>query len=81
MNDVIEKAGGINIFCNVKEAYPTTGSEVIITSNPDVILLPANMGDIISYVSVNDVKARPGWNTINAVKNNRIYVLEETLNG
>jgi ABC-type Fe3+-hydroxamate transport system substrate-binding protein len=68
MNDVIEKAGGINIFYNINEAYPTTGSEVIIINNPDVILLPTNMGGITSYGSVSDVKARPGWNTINAVK-------------
>jgi iron complex transport system substrate-binding protein len=79
MNDVIEKAGGINIFYNINEAYPTTGSEVIIINNPDVILLPTNMGGITSYGSVSDVKARPGWNTINAVKNDRIYVLDETL--
>ena len=77
--DVIDKAGGVNLFNQVTQAYPTTSSEVIITNNPDVILLPTNMGEVTSYGSVDEVKARPGWNTINAVKTNRIYVLDETL--
>jgi len=80
MNDVIDKAGGVNLFSKVTEEYPTTNSEVIITDNPTVILLPTNMGGSSpSYGNVNAVKARSGWNTINAVINNRIYVLDADL--
>jgi len=79
MNDVIDKAGGVNLFGHVTDEYPITSLEVIITTNPDVILLPTDMGGAPSYGSVNDVKIRPGWNTINAVANNRIYVLDVDL--
>jgi len=79
LNDVIDKAGGINLFNNSAEEYPTTSLEVIITNNPDVILLPTDMGGAPSYGSVNTVKNRPGWNTINAVKDNRIYIIDSDL--
>jgi len=79
LNDVINTAGGINLFSNVTEEYPTTSSEVIITDNPDIILLPTDMGGAPSYGSVDKVKARPGWNTINAVTNDRIYILDSDL--
>jgi iron complex transport system substrate-binding protein len=79
MNDVITKAGGVNILGNVTQQYPTTSSEVLITDNPDVILLPTGMGGAPTYGSVANVIDRPGWNTINAVKNNRVYVLDQDL--
>ncbi|MDR2720651.1 MAG: helical backbone metal receptor, partial [Nitrososphaerota archaeon] len=79
LNDVINKAGGDNLFKNSAEEYPTTSLEVIITNNPDVILLPTDMGGAPSYGSVNEVKNRPGWNTISAVKNNNIYIIDADL--
>lgn len=79
LNDVIGKAGGINLFANTAEEYPTTSLEVLITNNPDVILLPTDMGGEASYGSVTAVKNRPGWNTITAVKDNRIYVIDADL--
>ena len=82
INDVISKAGGINIFENETQQYPTVSSETIVQKNPDVILLPtdmANPGDTPFYGSVNEVKARPGWSSINAVQNNRIIVVNGDL--
>jgi len=78
-NDVITTAGGINMFSTTPEEYPITSLEVIITDNPDVILLPTDMGGAPSYGSVDTVRARPGWNTISAVKNDHIYVIDADL--
>ncbi len=44
INDVISKAGGVNIFANETQQYPTVASETIVSLNPDVICLPTNMG-------------------------------------
>jgi iron complex transport system substrate-binding protein len=82
INDVIAKAGGQNIFENETQQYPTVSSETIVQKNPDVILLPtdmANPGEAPFYGSVDQVKARPGWNSINAVKNNRVVVVDGDL--
>ncbi len=80
VNDVISKAGGINIFANETQQYPVVSSETIVQMNPDVILLPTGMGTSTPfYGSIDAVKARPGWSAINAVKNNRIVVIDEDL--
>jgi iron complex transport system substrate-binding protein len=79
INDVIAKAGGVNIFAELDGQYATTSSEVIVQKNPDVILLPTSMGGAPSYGSVDQVKERPGWNTINAIINDRLYVCNEDL--
>ena len=80
ITDVINKAGGTNIFADLPDQYPTTSSEVIVQRNPTVILLPTNMGTgTPSYGSVDQVKARAGWSTIDAVKNNNISIIEQDL--
>jgi iron complex transport system substrate-binding protein len=82
INDVIAHAGGINIFANETDQYPTISSESVVYANPTVILLPtemANSGEAPFYGSVDQVKARPGWDTISAVQNNRIVVVDGTL--
>jgi iron complex transport system substrate-binding protein len=82
INDVISKAGGQNIFENETQQYPSVSSETIVQKNPDVILLPtemANPGEAPFYGSVDEVKARPGWSAISAVKNNRVVIVNGDL--
>lgn len=80
ISDAITKAGGVNIFENISAAYPTVSSETIVQLNPSVILLPSGAGGGMGfYGSIADVEARPGWNTISAVQNNRIYVIDQDL--
>ena len=80
INDAISKAGGINIFGNLTSAYPSTSSETIVQLNPEVIILPSgSSGMAAEYGSVAQVEARPGWSTISAVQNNRVYVLNQDL--
>ncbi len=82
INDVISKAGGINIFENETDQWPTVSSETVVQKNPDVILLPTNManaGEAPFYGSVSDVEARPGWSSISAVQNNHVIVVDGDL--
>ncbi len=82
INDVISKAGGINIFGGENQQYPSVSSETVVQSNPDVILLPtdmANAGEAPFYGSVADVKARPGWSTISAIQNDRVVIVNGDL--
>ena len=53
-------------------AYPQLTQEAIIAANPDVIVL----GDEAFGVSIDSVKARPGWDAIAAVQNERIYSID-----
>lgn len=80
LNEVITMAGGINIFADQTAEWPTTSSEVIVQRNPSVIILPTNMGTgTPSYGSVADVKARPGWSSIDAIKNDCLYVIDQDI--
>ena len=74
INDVIVNAGGKNIFDDLTDAYPMVSDETIIARAPDVILIPMNNG-----VSVEDVKARAGWDSIPAVANDRVYIIDDNV--
>ncbi|MHA1723780.1 MAG: ABC transporter substrate-binding protein [Promethearchaeota archaeon] len=73
INDMIEKAGGINIFGNINEEFPTVSHEAVINGNPDVIFITV-MGRKSYTVNVKD---REGYDVINAVINDQIYVCDD----
>ena len=57
INDVISKAGGVNIFANETDQFPTVASETVVALNPDAIFLPTEMGQTPFYGSVAQVEA------------------------
>jgi iron complex transport system substrate-binding protein len=61
-----------NIAEGASTPYPQLSAEVIVQRNPQVIVL----ADEAAGVTVQDVKARPGWSAIDAVKNGRICVVD-----
>lgn len=72
-NELIFMAGGINIAAEEPVRYPVLSSEYIIARNPDVVV-------VVSYgASPEEIKAREGWQGINAVKNDRVYVIDRHL--
>ena len=60
-----------NIAGSGATAYPQLTQEAIIAANPQVIIL----ADEAYGVSVDSVKARPGWNAIDAVRNGKIFAI------
>lgn len=42
LNELIEKAGGLNIFKDKKEGYPTTTAEEIMMRKPEYIIIPSD---------------------------------------
>lgn len=74
INDVIQLAGCNNIFSDISEAYPVVSEESIIARQPEIILIPES-----SMNTVESVKNRNGWDSIPAVKNNKIFVVDDNL--
>jgi iron complex transport system substrate-binding protein len=77
-NELFEKAGGVNVFADQNLDYFQLSDEAVIERNPDVILLPEEgmgMGDPF-WVSLDDVKSRPGWSSISAVQNDRVFTVD-----
>jgi iron complex transport system substrate-binding protein len=56
--------------------YPQLSQEAIIKADPDFIFLADTK---CCQQSPETVKARPGWNTLSAVKNNRVVVLDDDI--
>ncbi len=77
--ELIEKAGGTNIFGDQQMDYYQYQAEALIDRNPDVIILPASGMGTGEQASLDAVKSRPGWGTTNAVKNNRIYQINSNI--
>lgn len=68
IDDMITKAGGINIAADAKGSYAQLSPEAIIAKDPEVILLGSmNFGETPEVV-----RARPGWANITAVKTGRL---------
>lgn len=75
LNELLTKAGGVNIANDV-QGWAQYSAEQVIAKNPQVIL------DTYSYYVPNvkeTIMARPAWQSIDAMKNNRVYDLNSDM--
>ncbi|KPL59014.1 ABC transporter substrate-binding protein [Rossellomorea vietnamensis] len=78
LTELSTMVGARNLFEDVDLASVQTEWEDVLKRNPDYICL-AWVGVQQSRVKPEIVKKRPGWNTLDAVQEDRIFVLEEAL--
>lgn len=84
---VLELTGGRNIAANMSEAYPHVDSEWIITENPDVVMKYVYSSEVDwgwnstdePEALVAEVLSRDGWESIDAVKSQRVYLISNEL--
>jgi iron complex transport system substrate-binding protein len=72
LNEMIELAGGVNIFAAEKSWFMAS-AESVIQANPDIIF-------VVSAAHSDPAKkleSRPGFHVITAVKNKRVYVIDD----
>jgi iron complex transport system substrate-binding protein len=74
IGEIIDLAGGNNIFGNLEDTYPNISTEEVVERNPEVIVGPSSH---IDQLTPEIIAARPGWENISAVTEKRIYVLAE----
>ncbi len=67
-HEMIERAGGINIFSDI-EGSRQVNIEAVIAKNPDIIISFNNQ------IGLDVIKDRPGWGFINAIRDGKIYQL------
>lgn len=65
---------GMTSIAEGGDAYPQLSNEAIIAANPDLIFLSDATAEDLT---VEDVAARPGWNTLDAVNNDRVLILDD----
>jgi iron complex transport system substrate-binding protein len=78
-SELIEKAGGTNLFEDQQIDYYQYQAEALIDRNPDVIVLPGEGMGTGTAESLDAVKTRPGWDTTNAVQNDRLYQIDSDI--
>lgn len=72
LDELLTLAGGINISASQPGWYEVNAEEVI-TQNPEIIIYP-DFGEEKSSI-VAGIEARPGWEAIDAVKNNQMFAV------
>jgi iron complex transport system substrate-binding protein len=69
---ILEMAGGINIFADVTKDWPQVSAEEIVKRSPAAIMGPDTHGD---KLTVDQIAKRPGWERLPAVTAKRIYLI------
>lgn len=72
-NNLIELAGGNNIFSEEKQPYINATWESVVAKNPEVIIVTDYMAGSPVEEKINFLKNHPALKNIDAIKNNRIY--------
>lgn len=72
IHDIIEIAGGKNIYADAASNWPQIDSESLIARNPDVII-----SAMWGRQSPQEIKSIETWKEISAVKNDRVYIVSD----
>jgi len=91
-HDKLVMAGGENVFGDLALSYTDVDPESVIERNPEIVIKLCGAGslnfggyneDDTSEMAVlrDDVAGRPGWDEIDAVKNDQVYVLSNDILG
>jgi len=71
LNEMIEAAGGQNIFASIEGWIPVE-AESVVSANPDIIFTNAGYPED----PVGEILSRPGWNDMKAIKNRAVYQID-----
>jgi iron complex transport system substrate-binding protein len=70
-NDLIETAGGENVFSDAVTQYPQISMESVVERNPEIIITGHH-----SQMNLTQLKDEAQWKEIRAVKNNRLHTID-----
>jgi len=70
LDELVSLAGGVNLS-NDREGWFEVDPEAVIARNPQVIIYP----DIEGVDFLGGILSRPGWDRIDAVRNNRVVAV------
>jgi iron complex transport system substrate-binding protein len=76
LGEVVEAAGGDNLFGELRASSATVSLEEIARRDPDVVLVLQT-----DTTRPPDLTRRPGWDAVRAVREGRVLVLDGTLYG
>jgi iron complex transport system substrate-binding protein len=71
IGQLVDLAGGINIFADVSESWPKISHEELLIRDPEVLMSSESHGEKFTE---EQVRARTGWGALSAVEDGRIYL-------
>ena len=75
ITEVIEAAGGRSVTEDLPAEWPQINMEVVLERAPDALLLVRG-----GKTTLQVLQDRPGWNNMTAIKEHRIYYVDERIN-
>ena len=82
IGDLVKRAGGVNVITGEDVEFISSNTEYLQQTNPDVILRAAHgMPEQVIAMFDEEFQSNDVWKHFDAVKNGRVYDLEETLFG
>lgn len=74
ITEMIELAGGHSVTDDIPQEWPHVSMEAVIADAPDALLLIQG-----SRMSIGAIRDRPGWATLPAIRNNRVYYVSDKI--
>jgi iron complex transport system substrate-binding protein len=75
ITELIEIAGGRSVTGDIDQEWPQVSLEAVLARSPEALLLIRG-----SKMSTEEIRVQPGWSSMTAVKNNRVYYVDERIN-
>jgi iron complex transport system substrate-binding protein len=75
ISQLIEIAGGRSITNDLKQEWPQISLEAVLSRAPQALILTRGS----SAMSMDRIHEQPGWASMPAVKNNRIYYVDDRI--
>jgi iron complex transport system substrate-binding protein len=76
ITDVISAAGGKSVTADIPQAWPQISMEEVLRRSPDFLLL---IKGLHGGITLELLKARPGWDQVNAVRDSRVIYMDERM--
>jgi iron complex transport system substrate-binding protein len=72
ISELIEAAGVRSVTDDIAQEWPEVSIETVVTRQPDALLFASGSG-----ITPEELKARPGWEHLRAVREGRIYYIDD----
>jgi iron complex transport system substrate-binding protein len=74
ISELIEAAGGSSVTDDIAQEWPEVSLEFVVSRQPDALLFARGAG-----ITPEELKARPGWGQLKAVREGRVYYTDDRI--
>lgn len=75
ITELIEIAGGRSVTGDIEQEWPQISLEAMLARAPEALLLIRG-----SRMKIENIRGQPGWGSLPAVTNNRVYYVDDRIN-